>query len=209
MNEPLNILDHLKQRKKPAVPAGFFEDFYNSLMEEIDSRSGILGQLKKRSTPTLPPDYFKKAINRLSAIEDKPVLFKIQQAEKPSLPNSFFETFPDLMDDLISTLSPSAKKANRIIPLWIVGAVSSVAATITLFFLIQGMNNTIDKTPLVTEEATEETYDAYLSYLDEDEIIEYIIESEIEMESSSESLNDHSLDDYSVQDIEDYYLETL
>ena len=209
MKEPVSIVDHLKRRKKPTVPAGFFDDFYDSLMGEIDSRSCVLGQLTKRSTPALPPDYFKKPINRLLAIEDTPLLVEIQRAERPSIPDSFFETFPDRLNDLINTSHPSIKKASRIIPLWIVGTVTSVAATIAIFFLIQGMNTTVDETPVMTEVVTEETYDAYLSYLDEDEIIEYIIESEIEIESPNESLNDHSLDDYSVEDIEDYYLETL
>jgi len=61
----------------------------------------------------------------------------------------------------------------------------------------------------VETQETEESYDAYLTYLDEDEIIDYIIETGIEIESVNEELNDQSYDDYSVQDIEDYYLETL
>jgi hypothetical protein len=79
---------------------------------------------------------------------------------------------------------------------------------LALFFVIQSVNTGTIEQPVVKVES-EESFDAYLTYLNEDEIIDYIIETDMEMESINEELNDQSYDNYSVQDIEEYYLETL
>ncbi len=208
MNESTNIVNQLKRREKPAIPDGFFDVFFNDLMDEIDANSGLLGQMSKSESPPLPANYFSRSLDFIDDLDETESLLEITPSKKPTVPPHFFSDFPNKMNEIIGNEIEIEKKSTRIIPLWIIRGISSIAAMLAIFFVVQLANTSTTEQPMVTVES-EESFDAYLTYLDEDEIIDYIIETDIEIESINEELNDQSYEDYSVQDIEEYYLETL
>ncbi len=208
MNESANILNQLKKREKPAVPNGFFDFFFDTLKDEIDSNSGPLGQLTKSEPPSLPLNYFSRTLDFIDDLDETYTLFEISPHKKPTVSPHLFSDFPIKIDEISGNERVVEKKSTRIIPLWIIGGISSIAAALALFFVIQSVNTGTIEQPVVKVES-EESFDAYLTYLNEDEIIDYIIETDMEMESINEELNDQSYDNYSVQDIEEYYLETI
>lgn len=207
MSNANSILDSLKRREKPVVPSGFFDDFFDSLMTEIDAESGLLGQLSKRKKPILPAGYFEQKTDFMEELNEAPLLSALVLAEKPTLAETFFDQFPDQLQEQLTTLDASKITRNRIIPLWLTTGISAIAATLAIFFIVRGLNSGIDEPIAVSEPLEEETFDAYLSYLDEDEIIDYLLESDIDITTNNSDVDEQTYEDYSTEDIEDYYLE--
>ncbi len=64
-----NILSRVEKAKKPNVPEGFFESFFDRVMNEIESESesSFLNTLEKSDKPALGQDYFKNFSEQLAA----------------------------------------------------------------------------------------------------------------------------------------------
>lgn len=202
-----SILDPLKRGKKPDIPADFFDLFFDTLMAEIEVESGILGQLTKRDRPTLPAGYFDQKFDFIEGQEKAPLLSTLVPSSKPILPASFFDQFPELILEATAPQKEADKQSSRIIPLWLTTSISAVAAALAIFFLIRGVNTGAVETIAESETDQEATYAAYLSYLDEDEIIDYMLEYDIDLQSTETELDEQLYEDYSIEDIEDFYAE--
>lgn len=202
-----DILNQLKQRQKPTVPSGFFDHFFDTLMEEIELNDGSLGLLKKSERPSVPDGYFENTLTFLEEENDSSTLDELTKRSSPEVPQGFFANFPsNLMAEIDKSEKPTK---SRIIPLWLSVGFSSAAAAILIFISITQFNSNEHSVAIIEDKVFEdETYDTYLSYLDEDEIIDYIVESDIDLGLSDEDEFD-MYEDYSTEEIEEFYLELL
>ncbi len=77
-------------------------------------------------------------------------------------------------------------------------------------FVVVDFNKEQDIPEVIAEvESEEEVFDTYLTYLDEEEIIDFIVDNDINVEDSTSSIEVEDYFDYSEDDIEDYYLDEL
>ena len=208
MKDENNILNQLKRREKPAVPVDFFDRFSDELMLRIETESGILGQLKKAEKPTVPEGFFDTLLPDVTTDEAAFSVADLKKSPLPSLPANYFEEFSD---QLMETIHPEEKKKGRIIPMRLISAVVAVAAVFTLIFTVVDFGNEPQEdshsvAPLAEVEE-EEQYDDYLAYLDEAEIIDFIVESNIELENTTDEIQYEDYSEFSGEDLEEYYLE--
>ncbi len=206
MNENNSKLDLLKHNKKPVVTEGFFDQFYANLMNEIDTESGLLGQLSKREKPKLPAGYFESSAVILGIAENEEFIDQLQKTSPPTIPLNFFAEFPDkIMHELVDS-KQTKERSSRVVPIWLSVGISAIAASLVLYYSVFNSTEEIE-TNVAIAESSEEIHDAYLTYLDEDEIIDYMIESDIEFEEETTEFD--PFEDYSAEEIEEYYLELL
>ena len=181
MEEKFNILDSLKKSAKPEVPANFFNEFSSNLMKQV-------------SQEQLP---FKKS-------------------DSPEVPAGFFDSFSDQLMDKIAeeekasaTPTPPKQSRSKIFFLKITGAVAVAACLLLLFNLINSEENAVE-TENVATYSEEETEDAYLAYLDEQEIVDFLIDNDdIVLEEDELDVEDEDIFYFLDDDIEDYYYEEL
>lgn len=158
------------QDQKTAVPEGFFQNFQNDLMDEIESLSALksLG-VKKRKSPEVPDGFFNGFAESIS--------YKIN--ERPKKGNILKITF------------------------WSTAA--AVAAGLVLLFTL----NTNEPETIISSEVNEdlnaeEEFETYAAYVDEESIIDYIVENDVDL---GEEQTDDDTYDYVNSDIEDIYLD--
>ncbi len=181
MEEKKNILDHLKKTSRPDVPKDFFENFSSNIMDKIeeDSESGLLDDLKKTGQPEIPKDFFSK--------------------------------FPD---EVLNKVQQDNEGKSNIFKISAWTTVISIAAVLAIMFWI----NREDTNESFAEESdielpeskmSDDDYDAYLVYVDEGEIIDYMVENELDYEETTEE-DEYDYDeiyDYVGDDLEELYLE--
>ena len=197
MGKEEKILSQLKLRKLPDVEERFFDDFFSNLMDEIELRSGILGQLKKAKKPEVVEGYFDRL-----PFQEPSLLDELRKVEKPDVPTGYFEHFTD---NLIESFEDKTKKPLiiRLRP-YLIG--TSIAAMIALFFSLFPFRTSTGE--IVVESTAKENVADYLSYLEEDDIVDFIVENEIVIEDeSSDSINFDTYSIFSEEEIEDFYLE--
>lgn len=212
MIEKNTILSSLPLRTKPNVPDGFFEQFSADLMLKIEEETGFLGQLTKSKKPDLPDGYFDQLVNPIFSTESSFNLDELSKRNLPPIPAGYFDRFnSDLLEKIKKEQKNDSGRKGRIIPLRIIAAIGAVAASIAVIFsVVNSMYSNKQIDAGLVETQTEETlYDTYLTYLDEDEIIDYIIENDIEISDADDPLNDDDYLDYSAEDVEEFYLELL
>lgn len=204
MENKNDILSTLKLRQKLELPVGFFANFADNLMDEIEVENGILGQLKKAEKPSLPAGFFDDF-----EIE-QPTLNTLIKAEKPAVPNGFFETFEAKIGR--ATEQKTFKKG-RILPMSALLWVGSVAALFIAFFTVYQFWGTPtqlenNSSTLIAATVNETSFDTYSTYLQEDDIIDFIVDNEIEItESRTVEISEETYDLFSEEDLEDFYLE--
>ena len=193
MEEKFDIFDSLKKTEKPAVPEGFFASFNEKLASKIEDESEVAG---------------------------------INKTQKTTVPAGFFENFSDNLMDKINDQEQSIEPVKtKVFSLKTFGIVAAIAACALLVFNLmpsESDNNltadTTNEVEDVTLESEDEAIDeAYLAFLDEDEMITFLIENEdIELDDEQDD-SEIDLDYYDEDelyylldgDIEDYYLEEL
>jgi hypothetical protein len=214
-----DILEGLKKAQRPVVPDGFFNQFWIDLMQRIEQESGVLGQLKKAEKPAIPEDFFSNLTASFSP-EDSPfTLENLQKSKKPTLPVGYFDESADRIMEAVKATNNEDKKGGRIINMRMVRLISLVAATIAIVFTVIHFSSDPNDGFIVEdvpennipeiELTVEDNYDDYLVYLDEDEIIDYIIENDIEIEDTVDVIDFEDYSDFSEEDIEEYYLDLL
>ena len=180
MEEKFNILDNLKKSEKPQLPTNYFEQFSEQLMDKLD----------------------------VETIESN-----LSKANAPEVPDGFFDSFADELMDKIkaeetSETNPSKSKG-RIIALRVMGFAAAAACLLLIINLVKS-NEEIEsstETAVYSEEAVE---DAYLAYLDEGEMINFLVENEdIELEEDELDTEDEDIFFFLNDDIEDFYYEEL
>ena len=218
MEEKKDILNQLKKSAKPELNADFFDQFPSKMMSLISDDSEANKEdleLKKTNKPEVPTGFFDQFSDKLmQKIQEEetekevssPILDQLILSAKPAVPKDYFENFQPQ-----TTEKESTPKKGRIIQLRYLAAAASVAAVIALFFYLLPGDETNDETQYSSaetqEEISEETYDIYLAYMDEEDIVEYIIENDIELEGESDELDEEELFDSWGNDFEEFYLE--
>lgn len=191
-----DILNKMELRKKPGIPEGFFEQFWDDLSHEIEFESTILGQLKKREKPSLPENYFNT--------EDKTVsVDDLIKREKPPVPDDFFANFKVNIPSEEST-----QKKTRVISYSFVAAFTAIAAILIAFVISYNIIDKENQSGEIALTENTEDYDEYLAFLEEDDIVDFLIESEISLDEDYEdSITYDTYSFFTEEEIEDYYLE--
>lgn len=212
MENEKDILADWKLRKKPEVPEGFFDRFVDDLMVRIESESGILSQLKKSKKPEVPEGFFDSIMAGIDeqttkeSVSETGVLEELKLTSKPVLPTGYFEDFENRLMDKIE----NEGKRGRVIPMRIITTVISIAAVFAIIFTVVDFNdnpNDSEAMAGIENELKEEAYDDYIAYMDEDELIDYIIENDIETEDTTNTVDYDEYSDFSEDELLDYYLD--
>jgi hypothetical protein len=182
MEDQFDILDSLKKRKKPELPLGFFDTTTSNIMDKIDSDIKTVSLNKNKSA---------------------------------IVPEGFFENFSaNLMDQIKSDprLKAEVEKPKSVITLKILGFVSAVAACLLVFFMLDKSpeSNKIAVVNTQEQESVDKLIEEdYLAYLDEADLIDFLIENE-DITLSTELSDDEEAVYYLMSDdIEEIYLEEL
>lgn len=189
MNEQDDILDEFRKRDKPDVPKDFFETFSDELMAKVVEHDSGIDTVKKTA--------------------------------RPDVPENFFESFADNIL-LKTSADPSANqvKPTKVIRLRIAGIIGTAAACLLVLFLVNkkdkeqkiAENDAIhSNTPPIVYSA-----DELLAYVDETDIIDYMVEENIDFsedevpetatKADTDQKSHDELDDLNKADIL-YYLE--
>lgn len=196
MEETSELFLKLFKRKKPNVPDGFFQNFHAQL------NSKILSDLKEKND--VPQDFFKNFHSQLkdeidaeNALSD----LGIKKSKKPNLPTEFRTEFVSELQKNIAR----KKSRTKLIRISFWSATSSVAAALAILFLL----NTKDQTPndIAVEQPqtmSEENLDTYAEFVDEGELIDYIVENNVDLGEDDE---DDVMLEYLDSDLEDIYLD--
>jgi len=216
MDENKDILSNWKKRRRPVIPNGFFDRFIEELMQRIESESGVLSQLQKTEKPDVPEGFFDKLLDGITSESNGFELDELKKKELATLPTNYFENSAETIMTLVSEEEHSeTNKGGRIVPLRIATAIAAIAAVIAVVFMVVDFksrgdhfagNEYPDLTDTITI-TTEENFDTYLTYLDESEIIDYIIENDIEIEDTLDQYDEYL--DYSEDDLDEFYLDDI
>ncbi|MDA7803294.1 hypothetical protein N8987_01795 [Crocinitomix sp.] len=206
MKEDDNILNQFKLGAKPTVPNHYFDNFYSQLMERIELESGILSQLQKRDKPSLPADYFENFSDSMGDNQADFGLENLKKSVQPKVEDGFFKSFPEQILIEIEKEGQSKSQTKIIAIKWATAFISTAAALLIFFNILDfSSNNNPVKTEVTAQLSDESEREMYLSYIDEDELIEFIIEEDIAIQEDEIELEDYY--DYSEEEIEDLYLE--
>ena len=174
----------------------------------MKENNNILDSLKKRNKPEVPQGFFENFSENLAAnLSEQSGLEDVTKANKSEVPEGFFENFSS---DLMNKIEAQEKKPSKIISFRFIGYAVAIAASLLILFTVLPKDEVSlsDNTSDVKVETVDEfTDEDYLAFIDEDEMIDFIIENEdIEIdESSDEEAEDvfYLLE----EDLEELYLE--
>ena len=176
----------------------------------MSENKNILDQLKKRKKPEVPEGFFTRFSENIIHLtnEENSFIEDLATSQKPDVPDGFFDSFPDKMLKKVKEEKP---ERGRIIPLGVWATLTSAAAVLAVVLWINQGNN--DTNELSENTATEEyslqdeDYDAYLTYVDEGEIIDFMIENDVSIEDDGTTSYEDDVYDYLGDDLEELYLE--
>lgn len=196
MEHKNEILNSLKKSVQPTVDDNFFTNFKQNLMEQLtDSEASTsLDMLKKRKKPELPADYFKKP-----AFDAHLILNQLDKREQPKVSPEFFTEFPKKVR--------KTKDSNTKIIRLIISTVS-IAAVFAVLFSVVNWNAKETQFVQETTVETENSIESILSYVDESEIINFMIDEGVNFEEDTDdSLFLETYYDFTEAEIADFYLE--
>ena len=206
-NNP-DIFSQLVKRQKPAVPASYFSDFpeelTRSLSETAEVAESSFGKLAK---PKVPDGFFTHFHAQLTAAIEASETEPFQGLTKratPTVPESFHE---DFRKDLMKGLKPTNVNRGRVLKITFWSAAAAIAAGLTLLLTLntdEPTSETVTTAAVETNLTEEETLDAYVAYLDEESLVDYILENDINV---GESETEEAVYDYVDSEIEEAYLD--
>ncbi|MBI3135130.1 MAG: hypothetical protein HYZ14_10700 [Bacteroidetes bacterium] len=206
MEENFDILSRLIKRKKPDVPENFFRSFSNDITRQVESSDeSAEPAFEKTAKPEVPADFFKTFHANLKAeIETENVLadLNLVKRQKPEVPANFFA---DFKVELMSRIKPGPSRG-RILKISFWSTAAAVAATLTLLFTLN-TEEPASEIPVAetnTLSVDDESLDACVAYLDEESLVDYIIENDINV---GENEAEDEIYDYVDSEIEDAYLD--
>ncbi|MBK6950658.1 MAG: hypothetical protein IPH24_01065 [Crocinitomicaceae bacterium] len=208
MEEHFDIFSKLIKRRKPDLPENFFTNFQSNFIQNLsnlDESEDFV--LPKTKTPEVPAEFFKNFHANLQAeIEGESAFaeLKLKKTAKPTVPLNFESEFTE---SLMKKIRQKPSKG-RILKITFWSTAAAVAAGFTLLFTINPepvTNQPETLTETNFELSEEESLDTYVAYLDEEALVDYIIENDIDM-GQTESESDEVYD-YVSGDIEDIYLD--
>lgn len=201
MEERYDILNHLKLSAKPAVPENFFSTFEEKLMAEIAKSPFTLDQLRKNHQPSLPEGYFDKFEPEIE--HKKFEISDLKKTTQPNLPISYFNTNEDQL------VNATKIKKFRKLTWW--SLAGSAAAAIIIFFSVfkdRTASETVTNNSISAAVSEENINETLLTFLDEEDLIEFIIHNDVAIEDTA-TIDENEFSDFSTEDIEEYYLELL
>ncbi len=208
MEEHFDIFSKLIKRRKPDLPENFFQNFHGNLCTNLFNQDELDNlAIQKNKAPEVPADFFKNFHANLQAEIDSETVFAdltLKKTNKPTVPPNFENEFKDSLMKNIR----QKKSTGRILKITFWSTAAAVAAGLTLLFTLntEPTNNQPDRLTEINSELTdEESLDTYVAYLDEDELVDYIIENDIDMGQAESESDD--VYDYVSGDIEDIYLD--
>ena len=150
MEEKFDIFDSLKKTEKPTVPEGFFEKFSNNLPSMIEDDTDIQG---------------------------------LNKSEKNAVPTGFFDNFSDQLMDKINEQENHSPDENNsgIFTLRRLAIVVAVAACFAMIINVLPDDSDRELTSEIAFDdinGNEQVDELYLAFLDEDEMIDFLIENE-------------------------------
>lgn len=207
MEENSDIFSKLIKRRKPTLPDNFFQNFQSDLLSHLsDQNDSDKISFSKTKNPDVPVDFFKNFHATLADEIESSGAFSdlnINKNKLPAVPSDFESEFRKNLMEKIRT----KKSRGRILKISFWSTATAVAAGLTLLFTLN--TEPAPETPILTEEnvtvADEESLDTYVAYLDEESLVDYIIENDIDMGETEEDNED--VYDYVSSDIEDIYLD--
>ncbi|MBK9192188.1 MAG: hypothetical protein IPM77_12130 [Crocinitomicaceae bacterium] len=194
MEEHSDIFSKLVKRKKPEVPAEFFKNFQHELNEKID--------FTEQHNESVPAGFFENFHQHLMDEIHAEEEFKslgLKKNKTPEIPQGYLENFAA---DILSKTN-TKKGRGRILKITFWSTAAAVAAGFILLFSISTNEpeSITEINPVVTEE---EDFDTYAAYVDEESIIDYIVENDVDL---GENDTDDDTYDFVNSDIEDIYLD--
>lgn len=177
----------------------------------MEEKYNILDNLKKSAKPEIPEGFFDNFHSKMSGlIEGETSDIQFQKSSKPEVPKDFFANFSADLMNKIETEETTTQIPERVWPMKLIGFVSAVAACALIFFMIQPDNEVeIAEVTVESEQVEEEQVESYLAFLDEDEIVDFLLENE-DIEITDELTDDEEDEYYFLEeDIEELYLEDL
>lgn len=173
----------------------------------METNKNILNELKKSRRPDVPENFFESFADRMldKVLEEPLFVDQLTKRNKPEIPDGFFDSFKEKMKQ-----EETPQKETRIFSLRVWATVTSIAACLAVILWINSNEETsgdlaIDTNTTETE-MSEEEFDAYLTYVDEGEIIDFIVESDLNLTEDESAVNEE-LYDFVGDDIEELYLE--
>jgi len=99
METKKGIFTRLKKSQRPEVPASYFDQFIDDLMDQIQPNHTILDGLIKSEKPDVPEGYFSQATLPIKEVtnekrEDGPLATMIK-SQRPDTPANFFDHFEE------------------------------------------------------------------------------------------------------------------
>lgn len=202
MNNQSDIFSQLKKTKKPNVPEGFFERFSVDINQN-DFGQNLSGKAKKPKVPEDFFDSFSKEILNVISEEEKTEFTYLNKSKQPVVTENYFEEFPTKIQKILK----AKKRRSKIIRISFISTIASVAASLLIIFTLQKTTQeTIRSQPTQTTSFSNQNdpVEFYTAYLDETEVIDYILENDISIQSQDEN---NEIFEYVADDVEDYYLE--
>lgn len=208
MEEHFAIFSKLIKRRKPDLPENFFEDFQRNLTSNLSNQNELdQFALPKNKAQEVPADFFNNFHANLQAEIESESAFsdlKLKKTNKPTVPANFESDFREALMKKIHQKNSNV----RILKITFWSTAAAVAAGLTLLFTLN-LNSTEPQSEVLTETNSEitdeESIDTYVAYLDEEELVDFIIENDIDM-GQAETESDEVYD-YVSGDIEDIYLD--
>ena len=162
MEEEYDISSKFVKSKKPSVPEGFFENFYNSMKDEIDAEDAFTNlKIVKRQKPFVPENFktdfttdINKKINPKSSNRGRIIRM------------SFISAVASAAAVLTILFYMNKNDASSEASLQITNSEANI-------------------------KQDEDVIDDYVASLDEDEMIEYIIENDISVGDEDDDIYDY------------------
>jgi hypothetical protein len=172
----------------------------------MKENNDILDALKKRKKPEVPNGFFENFSDSLiSNLSEKTEVEDLSKSDKVNVPEGFFENFSS---NLMEKIEAEEKKPTRIISLRFISYAAAIAATLLIMFtILPNDENSVANNEIETETVDEFSDEDYLAFIDEDEMIDFIVENEdIEIEESTDE-EEEDVFYLLEEDLEDIYLE--
>ena len=176
----------------------------------MEDYNDIPNWIKKSRKQEVPDDFFENFSSQLMEkiqSEDSQLPAHLKLNSKPSVPSGFFDSFGEEVQAKIKEHKSSSR--GKIIRMRNLMMLSAAAAAVLLIVFFSRQNFQSDEiiSPNTANLETESNYDDYLVYLDDDEIVDYIIDNGIELENADDVSEREAVYDYVGDDIEEIYTE--
>ena len=203
-----DILSSLIKRPKPDVPEHFFKTFSQDLCAQLTaSEQEAEPDFVKRTQSAVPADFFAGFYDTLKAEIDaeKPLEdLGLVKRKKPLVPENFEQTFSANVLEQVQQ-KPSR---GRLLKITFWSTAAAVAAGLALLLTINTNTPAPQNPMVVTQPAAlppdDESLEAFVAYLDEEAMVDYIIENNINV---GESETADEVYDYVDSELEEIYMD--